>query len=131
MVKIHGLTVDNESRCEHYQTPLDIIAIKFKCCNKFYPCYKCHNECEKHDIKRWDQSEFDEHAILCGVCKETISINDYMLKEVCPNCDARFNHRCKYHHHLYFKNLSWFSILKVIYYKTCYNIFDFKNLSLK
>lgn len=53
MVKIHGLTVDNESRCEHYHTPLDIIAIKFKCCDKFYPCYKCHNECEKHDIKRW------------------------------------------------------------------------------
>ncbi|MEX5942171.1 CHY zinc finger protein [Mammaliicoccus sciuri] len=108
MVKIHGLTVDNESRCEHYHTPLDIIAIKFKCCDKFYPCYKCHNECEKHDIKRWDQSEFDEHAILCGVCKETISINDYMLKEVCPNCDARFNHRYKYHHHLYFKILVGF-----------------------
>ena len=50
MVNIHGLTVDDESRCTHYHTPLDIIAIKFKCCNKFYPCYKCHNENENHDF---------------------------------------------------------------------------------
>ncbi len=47
----------------------DIIAIKFKCCNKYYPCYKCHNEFEKHAIKRWSEPSFNEKAILCGVCK--------------------------------------------------------------
>ena len=97
MVNIHGLTVDDESRCTHYHTPLDIIAIKFKCCNKFYSCYKCHNENENHEIIRWEKDEFDEQAILCGVCNQTMSINDYMLSEVCPHCSARFNHRCKYH----------------------------------
>ncbi|WP_323704830.1 CHY zinc finger protein [Mammaliicoccus sp. Dog046] len=102
-VKVYGLTVDNETRCEHYQTPLDIIAIKFKCCNKFYPCYKCHDACENHEAKRWNQDEFNEQAILCGVCNQTMSINEYMMTEVCPHCDARFNDRCKYHHHLYFK----------------------------
>ena len=30
---------------------LDVIAIKFKCCNKYYPCYKCHEEHESHAIK--------------------------------------------------------------------------------
>lgn len=58
MVNIHGLTVDYESRCTHYHTPLDIIAIKFKCCNKFYSCYKCHNENENHEIIRWEKDEF-------------------------------------------------------------------------
>ncbi len=67
--KIYGATIDNETRCTHYHTPLDIIAIKFKCCDKYYPCYKCHNEDVSHAIKRWSADEFDTKAILCGVCK--------------------------------------------------------------
>lgn len=102
MVNIYGPTVDNESRCIHYQTPLDIIAIKFKCCNKYYPCYKCHNEAASHTIQRLDSSEFNEKAILCGVCKHEMTINEYMMIEACPNCDAHFNNRCKYHYHHYF-----------------------------
>lgn len=103
MVKVYGFTVDNESRCTHYQTPLDIIAIKFKCCNKYYPCYKCHNEHESHKIQRWQANEFHEKAILCGVCNHEMTINDYMMIEACPKCDAHFNNRCKYHYHLYFE----------------------------
>lgn len=102
MVNIYGPTVDDESRCIHYQTQLDIIAIKFKCCNKYYPCYKCHNEAASHTIQRWDSSEFNEKAILCGVCKHEMTINEYMMIEACPNCDAHFNNRCKYHYHHYF-----------------------------
>lgn len=102
MVNIYGPTVDDESRCIHYQTPLDIIAIKFKCCNKYYPCYKCHNEAASHTIQRWDSSELNEKAILCGVCKHEMTINEYMMIEACPNCDAHFNNRCKYHYHHYF-----------------------------
>lgn len=102
MVNIYGPTVDNEGRCTHYQTPLDIISIKFKCCNKYYPCYKCHNESETHPIKRWEADEFNEQAILCGVCKHEMTINEYMMIEACPECNAHFNNRCKYHYHLYF-----------------------------
>lgn len=102
MVNIYGSTVDNEGRCTHYPTPLDIIAIKFKCCGKYYPCYKCHNEHESHAIKRWDSSEFNEKAILCGVCRHEMTINEYMMIEACPKCDGHFNNRCKYHYHLYF-----------------------------
>jgi uncharacterized CHY-type Zn-finger protein len=102
MVKVYGSTVDDETRCTHYQTPLDVIAIKFKCCDKYYPCYKCHNEHESHQIARWESSEFDQKAILCGVCKHELTINEYMMTETCPNCNAHFNNRCKFHYHLYF-----------------------------
>lgn len=102
MVNIYGPTVDSEGRCTHYQTPLDIISIKFKCCDKYYPCYKCHNESESHPIKRWESDEFNERAILCGVCKHEMTINEYMMIEACPECNAHFNNCCKYHYHLYF-----------------------------
>lgn len=46
MPKVYGATVDQETRCTHYNTPFDVIAIKFKCCHKYYPCFKCHNESE-------------------------------------------------------------------------------------
>ncbi|MEI2340752.1 hypothetical protein V8V71_18610, partial [Priestia megaterium] len=40
---VKGDTVDSETRCMHYRTDKDIIAIKFYCCNTYYPCYQCHN----------------------------------------------------------------------------------------
>ncbi|QLK85513.1 CHY zinc finger protein [Staphylococcus sp. 17KM0847] len=103
MVTVHGAIVDKETRCIHYHSPLDVIAIKFKCCNKYYPCFKCHNEAEKHAIKRWKTHEFDIHAILCGICQYEMSIDTYMMTEVCPQCKAHFNHRCKFHYHHYFE----------------------------
>lgn len=90
---VYGSLIDTETRCRHYFTEEDIIAIKFKCCNKYYPCYKCHNEFEKHAIKRWSEPSFNEKAILCGVCKHELTINEYMMVERCPNCQSRFNNR--------------------------------------
>ena len=100
--KIYGAIVDDETRCIHYHTPVDIIAIKFKCCNRFYPCYKCHEEAESHPIVRWGQEEFGEKAIYCGRCKSTLSIREYMNAPVCPRCGAKLNSRCKNHYHIYF-----------------------------
>ena len=51
-MNLKGLLVDSETRCEHYHSLLDIIAIKCKCCNTFYPCYQCHQFCESHGTKR-------------------------------------------------------------------------------
>ena len=108
MIKIYGLTVDKQTRCKHYHSPLDVIAIKFKCCGKFYPCYQCHQACENHKIERWRPAEFNEKAILCGVCRTTLSIHEYMAITHCPHCNAQFNEGCKNHYHLYFdlQNLS-------------------------
>lgn len=102
MLNIYGLTVDNQTRCKHYHSPLDIIAIKFKCCDKFYPCYQCHQHCEQHKIERWQIHEFDQQAILCGCCKNTLSIHQYMAVKSCPHCQSAFNPSCKKHYHLYF-----------------------------
>ena len=91
MIKLKGLLVDDETRCEHYHSELDIIAIKFKCCETFYPCYLCHNVCEDHEPKRWSLEELDEKAILCGCCRNTLSIREYMNTDSCPNCNKQFN----------------------------------------
>jgi uncharacterized CHY-type Zn-finger protein len=104
MCHVHGKTVDEETRCEHYHSPLDVIAIKFACCNEFYPCYQCHEETAGHEAAVWPREQFHEQAILCGVCKTTLSIHAYMDTEHCPHCDAAFNPGCQLHHHLYFES---------------------------
>lgn len=101
-IKLKGLLIDNETRCEHYHSSLDIIAIKFKCCNTFYPCYQCHSECEDHPAEQWGSGEFAEKAILCGSCKELLSIAEYLNTDICPHCNAKFNPKCSNHYALYF-----------------------------
>ena len=32
--EVHGVDVDPETRCAHWRSPLDIIAIQFKCCGR-------------------------------------------------------------------------------------------------
>lgn len=103
MDKVYGQVIDDETRCTHYHSERDIIAIKFRCCKKYYPCYKCHNEAETHTIAVWEKSEYDEHAILCGVCKHQLKINEYMNSQRCPRCTSEFNPGCANHYHLYFQ----------------------------
>ncbi|RDW16225.1 CHY zinc finger protein [Oceanobacillus chungangensis] len=103
MMKIYGPIVDDQTRCKHYATEKDIIAIKFNCCGKYYPCYKCHNECESHAISVWKKEEFNELAIICGVCKTEHPIYLYLDTGKCMNCNATFNEGCKKHYHLYFE----------------------------
>lgn len=98
----YGKTVDDETRCVHYNTEKDIIAIKFKCCGKYYPCYKCHDECENHIVIRWGTNEFNKKAILCGVCNTEHAINEYLNTDRCKACNSEFNSNCRNHYHLYF-----------------------------
>ena len=105
--KIHGKPVGNQTRCVHWHSKLDIIAIKFKCCNQYYPCYSCHEETAFHKPEVWPKKEFDEKAIICGVCGKELSINDYMnCNNTCPNCTSLFNPGCSKHYHLYFETES-------------------------
>jgi len=101
---IKGKLTDDQTRCIHYHSPLDVIAIKFKCCDTYYPCYYCHSEEASHQPLRWTQKEFDSKAILCGVCKYEMTINEYLNSNYhCPSCDAAFNPGCSNHNHLYFE----------------------------
>ncbi len=101
---VHGPTVDDETRCVHYRTPLDIIAIKFKCCGRYYPCHLCHQETESHAARQWPADEQDAQAILCGACKTELTISAYRATDNCPNCSAPFNPACALHADLYFES---------------------------
>lgn len=103
-VRVFGKPVDKQTRCVHWHSQLDVIAIKFKCCDKYYPCFSCHEEEADHEHQVWAKEEFDQKAILCGVCGEELSIEDYMASDnTCPHCKASFNPGCSNHYHLYFE----------------------------
>lgn len=103
MINVKGQTVDNQTRCVHYHTEKDIIAIKFACCNEFYPCYKCHDEACEHERKQWPKTQFEEKAILCGHCQSLLTISDYLCTAKCLSCEHSFNPNCSLHAHLYFE----------------------------
>jgi uncharacterized CHY-type Zn-finger protein len=103
-IPVYGKPVDNQTRCIHWHSELDIIAIKFKCCNKYYPCFSCHEENTNHQPEVWPLKEFNQKAILCGVCGNELSIQDYMsCDNKCPKCSSLFNPGGKNHYHLYFE----------------------------
>jgi uncharacterized CHY-type Zn-finger protein len=101
---IKGKVIDDNTRCVHYHSPLDTIAIKFKCCGHYYPCYFCHREEADHAATIWRKTELDERAILCGVCSTAMTIAAYKVCNYqCPFCNASFNPKCADHDHLYFE----------------------------
>lgn len=97
-----GRTIDDQTRCVHYSSPTDIVAIKFKCCGAFYPCFRCHSECADHRAQRWPADEWDERAILCGACQAELPIRTYLGVLSCPDCGSAFNEGCRLHRPLYF-----------------------------
>ncbi len=103
-ITVKGNLLDNETRCIHYHSPLDIIAIKFHCCNDYYPCYECHAENTDHVPSTWPKNLWDSKAILCGGCKKELTIREYLnCNDNCPYCGRSFNPRCATHYHLYFE----------------------------
>jgi len=103
-VIVKGKTVDAHTRCVHYHSPLDIIAIKMKCCNSYYPCIFCHNEDAAHAADLWLKKEFDSKAVLCGACSIEMTINEYLQSNYCcPFCKAAFNPGCSNHNYFYFE----------------------------
>ena len=45
---VYGQTIDDQTRCVHYGTPADVVAIKFFCCRRYYPCHRCHEDSAGH-----------------------------------------------------------------------------------
>ena len=101
--EVHGLNLDPQTRCLHYHSQFDIIAIKMKCCGMYYACKDCHDALTDHRIEPWPESEWHEQAILCGNCRSTLSISAYLqCNSRCPHCHSSFNPACRNHYHLYF-----------------------------
>ena len=103
-ITVHGIEVDSATRCAHYRSALDIVAIKFECCRTYYSCFYCHEAEADHAPRLWERAQFDEQAILCGACASELTIRQYLeCGAVCPNCGASFNPRCGLHYQLYFE----------------------------
>ncbi|HEY1463723.1 MAG TPA: CHY zinc finger protein [Terriglobales bacterium] len=103
--KVLGIDIDPQTRCKHYRSPLDVIAIKMKCCGKYYACKDCHEELANHTIEVWPKNLWSEKAVLCGVCGIELTIERYLASEnQCPSCKASFNPGCKNHYHFYFSD---------------------------
>ena len=100
---VYGKTIDRQTRCVHYGTSKDVIAIKFKCCRRYYPCHLCHEESETHDATQWAIDEREQKAILCGVCSTELTIGTYISVTSCPACRTQFNEGCRLHSYLYFE----------------------------
>jgi uncharacterized CHY-type Zn-finger protein len=100
---VHGLELDPETRCAHWRSPLDIIAIRMRCCGKYYACRECHDALETHAAEVWPLSAFGQRAVLCGACGHELSVNEYLAcGSRCPACRAGFNPGCHKHRGLYF-----------------------------
>ncbi|MFP3466353.1 CHY zinc finger protein [Leifsonia sp. SIMBA_070] len=101
--RVLGPVVDDETRCIHYRSPLDVVAIRFACCGEYYPCHLCHAETAGHPATQWPRQDRDREAVLCGVCRTELTIAEYLVVDACPNCAAPFNPGCRLHTHLYFE----------------------------
>ena len=102
-LEVRGVKMDAETRCIHYHSALDIIAIRMACCGVYYACKDCHVALADHEIKVWPHHEWDVRAILCGACGNELTIREYMSSGYsCPRCTAGFNPGCRNHYHFYF-----------------------------
>jgi uncharacterized CHY-type Zn-finger protein len=101
--QVHGVGLDPRSRCSHYAGPLDIVAIKMRCCQLYYACRECHDALADHPAAVWPREEWGDAAILCGACGAELTIRQYLDgADRCPYCSAGFNPGCKTHHRFYF-----------------------------
>jgi uncharacterized CHY-type Zn-finger protein len=102
-VVVHGVDVDPETRCAHYRTDRDVVAIRFRCCGTYYPCSECHATVTDHPPERWPADTFDTTAVLCGVCGTELTVRAYLhCGDTCPHCEAAFNPGCRRHRDRYF-----------------------------
>ena len=102
---VSGVDVGPETRCGHYASERDVIAIRFPCCETYYPCFECHEAVADHDAERWGADGSEEPAVLCGVCGEELTVQEYVDGEDrCPTCEAEFNPGCRRHYHRYFED---------------------------
>ena len=110
-VHVHGAAIDEQTRCVHWHSPRDVVAIKMHCCQLFYPCHSCHQQQTDtlpHPHTVWPRDKWHHPALLCGVCKSLIAIDEYLsvyetsassaVDPRCPRCAAAWNPGCGKHH---------------------------------
>ncbi|WP_018394728.1 CHY zinc finger protein [Bacillus sp. 37MA] len=103
--EVRGSVLDEETRCAHYHQEIDRIAIKFYCCETYYPCHQCHEEDGCGEVQVWPKEKWEEKAVLCGGCGHELTVREYLACEsTCPSCGVAFNPGCRLHKHFYFES---------------------------
>ncbi|MDQ6622705.1 MAG: chromophore lyase, partial [Verrucomicrobiota bacterium] len=70
----------------------------------YYACLHCHEEMAGHAAVAWGKGERETRAVLCGKCRQTLSIKEYLgCGNLCPFCGAAFNPGCARHYPAYFE----------------------------
>ena len=101
---VQGLELDGQTRCVHWRSALDIVAIRMKCCGVYYACKECHEALAGHPIEVWPSDKWDRPAVLCGACGAEMTIAEYLAApDACPACAAPFNPGCRLHRRFYFE----------------------------
>ena len=104
MPDVRGVEVDAQSRCAHWRSAVDIVAIKMACCGVYWACKDCHEALAGHAIAVWPREEWGARAVLCGACGVEMTIREYMRCESrCLGCGAGFNPGCRGHWRFYFE----------------------------
>jgi uncharacterized CHY-type Zn-finger protein len=98
-----GVDIDDETRCAHYGSDEDVVALRFGCCTAYYACFKCHGELTDHPPKPWPTERRSDPAVRCGVCGSELTAGAYISTDRCPDCETRFNPGCADHYHRYFE----------------------------
>ena len=104
-VPLRGVDVDPETRCAHWNAAVDVIALRFGCCETYYPCVACHDAATDHDAAPWPRERFGEPAVVCGRCRGRLTAREYLAcDDACLRCDAEFNPGCRAHRDAYFES---------------------------
>ena len=45
---LRGVGLDAQTRCAHYATARDVVALRFACCPAYWSCHRCHAELTDH-----------------------------------------------------------------------------------
>ena len=97
-MKIYGLVIDQDGRCIHYHSKLDIVANKCSICHKYWACYECHNQLSNHNFGPYNPNFI---SVLCGHCQQRFTYKDYELIRSCSSCLQAFNPKCSLHKGIY------------------------------
>ncbi|QCA28033.1 hypothetical protein E4Z98_01275 [Vagococcus xieshaowenii] len=99
-MQLYGLELDEQGRCLHYHQSNDVVALLCKKCQRYYACFKCHNQLEHHLFSPIKKTH--PHPVMCGNCRCLLNYSDYQ-QEKCAHCNHPFNPKCALHTDIYFE----------------------------
>src|SRR5258706_8963259 len=101
--EVRGVEIDAQTRCVHWHSAVDIVAIKMRCCGVYYACKDCHIALAGHAIAVWGRGEWEDRAVLCGACGGEMTIRENLdCAARGPGGGAGVNPGCRNPFHFFF-----------------------------